>query len=285
MPDAELLAYLQDDGFRHADLDRRARRCHERKLRGGRACSTPPGGDHGDWAAPPRRVRGVRGRRPVRPRRRVPGPREGPAVPVRDSAPLRVALVADGLGATHGVARTLEQIRERGVPGLRGRGDRHRRVRRPAPDLGRGGRDAVLPRADGRHPRPPGGRRGARRRPLRPAARVLARPGGIAARADRAGCSACRSPAPTTPSWPPTRACGPATRGLAVGMTARARGVLRPVRPRALPVRARTPPSARSASTPARIGRWDRGVDLARFSPSGAPSRSATRSTCCTPAA
>jgi glycosyltransferase involved in cell wall biosynthesis len=33
-------------------------------------------------------------------------------------APARVALVADGIGATHGVARALEEVRERGVPGF-----------------------------------------------------------------------------------------------------------------------------------------------------------------------
>ena len=32
LPDGDLIAYLQADGFSHADLQRRARRCHERKL-------------------------------------------------------------------------------------------------------------------------------------------------------------------------------------------------------------------------------------------------------------
>src|SRR5258707_14605827 len=36
----------------------------------------------------------------------------------REGEPPRVALVADAVGSTHGVTRTLEQIRERGVPGF-----------------------------------------------------------------------------------------------------------------------------------------------------------------------
>jgi len=32
LPDGDLIAYLQDDGFTHAALERRARRCHERRL-------------------------------------------------------------------------------------------------------------------------------------------------------------------------------------------------------------------------------------------------------------
>jgi glycosyltransferase involved in cell wall biosynthesis len=36
----------------------------------------------------------------------------------REGEPRRVALVADGVGSMHGVTRTLEEIRERGVPGF-----------------------------------------------------------------------------------------------------------------------------------------------------------------------
>jgi hypothetical protein len=32
MSERDLLALLQSDGFSHADLERRARRCHERRL-------------------------------------------------------------------------------------------------------------------------------------------------------------------------------------------------------------------------------------------------------------
>ncbi len=44
----------------------------------------------------------------------------------RDGEPGRVALVVDGAGSMHGVTHTIERIREHGVPGLGGRGGRHR---------------------------------------------------------------------------------------------------------------------------------------------------------------
>ena len=36
----------------------------------------------------------------------------------REGEPIRVALVADGIGGMHGVTHTLDEIRERGVPGF-----------------------------------------------------------------------------------------------------------------------------------------------------------------------
>ncbi|HWW66463.1 MAG TPA: glycosyltransferase, partial [Solirubrobacterales bacterium] len=113
----ELLDYLQSDGFSHADLYRRARRIHDRRLRAavGRGTEAVARGD-------------------------VPGAVTGlfealvPAVPyapstvflgaekaklaARGGEPRRVAVIADGIGAMHGVTRTIEQIRERGVPGF-----------------------------------------------------------------------------------------------------------------------------------------------------------------------
>ena len=44
--------------------------------------------------------------------------REKDKLAARDGDPLRVALIADGIGATHGVTRALEEVRERGVPGF-----------------------------------------------------------------------------------------------------------------------------------------------------------------------
>ena len=44
--------------------------------------------------------------------------REKDKLAARDGDPPRVALIADGIGATHGVTRTLEELRERGVPGF-----------------------------------------------------------------------------------------------------------------------------------------------------------------------
>jgi len=113
----ELLAYLQSEDFSHADLYRRARRIHERRLRTavGEGAEAVGRGD-------------------------VPAALTGlfealvPAVPyapstaflaaekaklaARDGEPHRVAVIADGIGAMHGVTRTIEQIRERGVGGF-----------------------------------------------------------------------------------------------------------------------------------------------------------------------
>ncbi|HEV7563154.1 MAG TPA: glycosyltransferase [Solirubrobacterales bacterium] len=113
----ELIAYLQADGFSHAELYRRARRIHDRRLR-----AAVDGGvgavARGDFAGA------------------VNGLFEAllPAVPYAPSTAFlaaekaklsgakperrRVALIADGIGSMHGVTHTIEQIRERGVPGF-----------------------------------------------------------------------------------------------------------------------------------------------------------------------
>ena len=117
-----LIAYMQDDGFSHSDLYRRACRLHERKLRGSRRA----------WRCEPR---------PARPRSLAAA--EGlfesciaaiPYAPATaflaneqrqarrtlgdDGETPRVAILADGIGSTHGVTRTIEEIRQRGVPGF-----------------------------------------------------------------------------------------------------------------------------------------------------------------------
>jgi glycosyltransferase involved in cell wall biosynthesis/predicted metal-dependent phosphoesterase TrpH len=113
----ELISYLQSDGFSHADLYRRARRIHDRRLR--TAIEEGTGAfTRGDFPAA------------------VNGLFEAllPAVPYApstvflatekaklaavDGRPRRVALIADGIGSMHGVTHTIEQIRERGVPGF-----------------------------------------------------------------------------------------------------------------------------------------------------------------------
>jgi glycosyltransferase involved in cell wall biosynthesis/predicted metal-dependent phosphoesterase TrpH len=112
----ELIAYLQADGFSHADLYRRARRIHDRRLRAAVAEGTAAvaGGDLSSA---------------------IDGVFEAivPAVPYAPSTVFlgaekaklsnregtqRVALIADGIGSMHGVTHTIEQIRERGVPGF-----------------------------------------------------------------------------------------------------------------------------------------------------------------------
>jgi len=132
----DLIAYMQQDDFSHSDLYRRACRLHERKLRRavdvavaaatGQAevLSAAEGlfeaciaaipyapataflaGEQAKLAAIPDSASGGSGQRPGGPRR-------------EDGERPRVAILADGIGATHGVTRTIEEIRERGVPGF-----------------------------------------------------------------------------------------------------------------------------------------------------------------------
>ncbi len=114
-----LLGHLQAEGFSHSALERRARRCHERKL----AAAVELVGETADWNAVAAGVfEACVAAVPYAPataflareRRRI----SAPTHPSRDRERARVALVADGLGAVHGVTSTLAQIRERGVPGF-----------------------------------------------------------------------------------------------------------------------------------------------------------------------
>jgi glycosyltransferase involved in cell wall biosynthesis/predicted metal-dependent phosphoesterase TrpH len=110
---AELLARLQEDDFSHADLFRRARREHERKLAGAvaRIVADPRPAHLGAvWEACVPVI-------PYAPAAAFLGREKGKLV-ARDGEPLRVALVADGIGGMHGVTHTLDEIRERGVPGF-----------------------------------------------------------------------------------------------------------------------------------------------------------------------
>jgi len=114
---AELIAYLQADEFSHADLYRRARRRHDRGLRaavdgGAQAVSS------GDLQSA---VNGLF-------EALVPAIPYAPATAFlgaekaklrdRRGERQRVAVIADGIGSMHGVTHTIEQIRERGVPGF-----------------------------------------------------------------------------------------------------------------------------------------------------------------------
>ena len=111
---------MQDEEFSHADLYRRARRAHERRLRD--AVQTVV-----EAAKPGRRLRGgdraassrpASAAIPYAPGGGVPRAREGEAGAARRRAdPGRVS-IADGVGGMHGVTHTIEEIRERGVPGF-----------------------------------------------------------------------------------------------------------------------------------------------------------------------
>jgi glycosyltransferase involved in cell wall biosynthesis/predicted metal-dependent phosphoesterase TrpH len=117
----ELLTVLQGDDFSHADLFRRARRIHERKLAatvdrivamtaGENATLDLPSvaADLFDACVPAI---------PYAPAAAFLG-REKAKLVNRDGDRPRVALIADGVGGMHGVTHTLDEIRERGVPGF-----------------------------------------------------------------------------------------------------------------------------------------------------------------------
>ena len=124
---AELIARMQAEDFSHSDLFRRACRAHERKLAG--AVEMAVAAAHGELDA----ASAARGlfdaciaAVPYAPAaaflaneqaklRRISPP--GPGGGRRDDA-ARVAILADGIGSTHGVSRTIQEIRQRGVPGF-----------------------------------------------------------------------------------------------------------------------------------------------------------------------
>lgn len=112
----ELLVLLQSGELSHADLHRRARRTHERRL-----------------ARAAHEIVAAGAFAPIRVAREL-FDACVPAIPYAAAAAFlgrekhrltraegdrrRVALVADGLGGMHGVTHAIEQIRDRGVPGF-----------------------------------------------------------------------------------------------------------------------------------------------------------------------
>jgi glycosyltransferase involved in cell wall biosynthesis/predicted metal-dependent phosphoesterase TrpH len=118
--ECNLLELLQEGEISHPDLYRRGRRLHERKLA----------------AAVDEVIAMTEGRAPLDPERAAIDLFDAciPAIPYAaasaflgrekfklthsDGERPRVALVADGLGGMHGVTQTIQQIRERGVPGF-----------------------------------------------------------------------------------------------------------------------------------------------------------------------
>ena len=113
----ELLEILQAEDFHHAALGRRARRCHERALRHAVAGAVGRAGD--GVASLPAAAAAVFEACvpaiPYAPASAFLGREKARLVP-REGEP-RVALVADGLGGVHGVTRTIDELRARGVPG------------------------------------------------------------------------------------------------------------------------------------------------------------------------
>jgi glycosyltransferase involved in cell wall biosynthesis/predicted metal-dependent phosphoesterase TrpH len=113
----ELIAYLQSDGFSHAELYRRARRIHDRRLRGaveGGAAAVRDGDLAGAVGG---LFEALVPALPYAPATAFLGA-EKAKLASREGEPRRVALIADGIGSMHGVTHTIEQLRERGVPGF-----------------------------------------------------------------------------------------------------------------------------------------------------------------------
>ena len=203
-------------------------------------------------------------RDPLRAGRRVPRPREAPAGRARAGSPCAWRSSPTAWGSMHGVTRTLDEIRERGVPGLRGRGGRHRSARRPPPPPpwpsstsrstpGCASACRPSPRSSTRSPRgatswlhvcaPGAGRRGG------------ARPAGT--------CSGCRSPARCHTELAAYAGAALGDPRVDAGDAARAGRVLRPLRRRPLPRPRRRTRALAELGVAAGAGsaRWDRGVD------------------------
>jgi glycosyltransferase involved in cell wall biosynthesis/predicted metal-dependent phosphoesterase TrpH len=120
LDEAGLIAYMQDDGFTHADLYRRACRAHERKLRVAIEHALAAARGERDVASAANDLfESCTAAIPYAPataflaneRAKLDTRRE-------DGERPRVAILADGIGSTHGVTRAVEEIRARGVRGF-----------------------------------------------------------------------------------------------------------------------------------------------------------------------
>lgn len=116
---AELLELMQGEGFSHAELYRRARGVHEASL--GEAVRVGIAAASDGVAGLGPALAGILiACLPVVPYAPAAGLLAGEKqrLQVREPEPRRVAVFVDGVDATHGVAHTIERIRELGVPGF-----------------------------------------------------------------------------------------------------------------------------------------------------------------------
>lgn len=114
----ELLDHLQRDDVTHGSVMRQARGAHERRLAQATWHATETAAEHGDYSSA--LLEAYEACLPA-----IPYIASGTFIGAekrklvsREGEPLRVALVADAIGGTDGVTRTLEQIRRQGVPGF-----------------------------------------------------------------------------------------------------------------------------------------------------------------------
>ncbi|HWH10435.1 MAG TPA: glycosyltransferase [Solirubrobacteraceae bacterium] len=116
----QLLGLMQGESFSHADLARRARRLHERRLAGVVSDAVrmfEPGGKLDVEAAALGLLDACMPVIPYATATAFLGREKSKLTRSEGDRP-RIALVADGLGGMHGVTHTLDEIRERGVPGF-----------------------------------------------------------------------------------------------------------------------------------------------------------------------
>jgi glycosyltransferase involved in cell wall biosynthesis/predicted metal-dependent phosphoesterase TrpH len=119
LDEGELIAHMQADGFTHSALHRRACRAHERKLGGAVeavARAIERGGEVDLTSAASSMFEGCIAAIPYAPAGAFLGA-EKAKLDSREGETPRVAVMADGIASTHGVSRTIEEIRQRGVAG------------------------------------------------------------------------------------------------------------------------------------------------------------------------
>jgi glycosyltransferase involved in cell wall biosynthesis/predicted metal-dependent phosphoesterase TrpH len=128
----DLIAVMQSEDFSHSALFRRACRAHERKLREAVDVAVAVArGEEQVSVAAERLFGACIAAIPYAPATAFLASEQAKlaalpsAGPARESSPRsrqeeppRIAILADGIGSTHGVTRTIEEIRQRGVPGF-----------------------------------------------------------------------------------------------------------------------------------------------------------------------
>ncbi len=121
-PGRALIDHMQSEEFSHAELERKARRVHERRLRKVVESTVEAVGDGGSeeltataMDAGRQLFRAAVTAIPYAPAAAFLGKEKDKLNP--SEGPRRIALIADAIGGVHGVTHTIERIRELGVPG------------------------------------------------------------------------------------------------------------------------------------------------------------------------
>ncbi len=116
-----LIAYMQHEDFSHSGLYRKACRAHERKLRQAVELALEAAKGEADMTAAAEGLfEGCIAAIPYAPASAFLASEQTKLarLPYEDRPEIRrVAILADGIGSTHGVSRTIEEIRDRGVDG------------------------------------------------------------------------------------------------------------------------------------------------------------------------